>query len=178
MWRFRIQTIRGGGSAAALAGLLVLQAVTAVFFVGDVVADLTFDAFDLHVVLEAMVAVALVVGVVFASRETRRVVEQAERSEAALAAARSAFGELIQARFLQWRLTQAEGDVALLALKGFDTAEIARIRGAAEGTVRAQLTRVYAKAAVSSRAQLVSLFVDELLGEPDTARLAPTAGQG
>ena len=51
----------------------------------------------------------------------------------------------------------------MLALKGFDVAEIAAIRNAASGTVRAQLTRVYAKAEVSSRAQLLSLFIEDLL---------------
>jgi len=53
-----------------------------------------------------------------------------------------------------------------LTLKGFDVAEIAKIRGAAAGTVRAQLTRVYAKASVSSRPQFISLFIEDLLDGP------------
>lgn len=160
----RFQSVKGGGPPAVLAALLVLQALTAVFFVGDVIADLLLESFHLHILLEALVAVALVAGLVFSGREMRRVLEQAKRSNEALAAARGAFGELIQTRFEQWRLTPAEGEVALLALKGFDTAEIAGIRSAAQGTVRAQLTRIYAKAGVSNRTQLVALFVDDLLG--------------
>jgi len=67
------------------------------------------------------------------------------------------------ARFAEWKLTPAEADVAMFALKGCDAAAIAEMRGAATGTVRAQLARVYAKAGVSSRADLVSLFFDDLL---------------
>ena len=72
-------------------------------------------------------------------------------------------GGHIAVRFGEWGLTAAEGDVALFALKGCDAAEIARLRGAAQGTVRAQLSQVYAKAGVSSQAGLVSLFLDDLL---------------
>jgi DNA-binding CsgD family transcriptional regulator len=54
----------------------------------------------------------------------------------------------------------------MLALKGFDVAEMSSIRGTAEGTVRAQLTRIYAKAGATSRPQFVSLFIDDLLAAP------------
>jgi DNA-binding NarL/FixJ family response regulator len=70
---------------------------------------------------------------------------------------------VVAQRFAQWGLTPAEADVALFALKGFDIAGIADLRGAAQGTVRAQLTQVYSKAGVSSRAGLVALFFDDLL---------------
>ncbi|MFN3642142.1 MAG: helix-turn-helix transcriptional regulator [Gemmobacter sp.] len=70
------------------------------------------------------------------------------------------------AQFRAWGLTPAERDVAWLALEGLDTAEIAGRRGAAAGTVRAQLARVYAKAGVSGRAQFAALFVEDLLAGP------------
>jgi DNA-binding CsgD family transcriptional regulator len=66
-------------------------------------------------------------------------------------------------------LTAAEADVALFAIKGCDAAEIAHLRGAALGTVRAQLTRVYAKAGVNSQSALVALFLDELI-DPATMK--------
>jgi DNA-binding NarL/FixJ family response regulator len=44
-------------------------------------------------------------------------------------------------------------------------AEIAGMRGAAQGTVRAQLTKIYSKAGVSGRAQFAAFFVEDLLGE-------------
>ncbi|MEM7498558.1 MAG: helix-turn-helix transcriptional regulator [Pseudomonadota bacterium] len=164
--------------ATALAVVLALQAVAAVFFVGDVLADVTFDGLDLHLVLEGAVAVALIFGVLFGASEMRRVIERTRRSETALSAARGAMTELIAERFADWNLTPAEGEVALLALKGFDVGEIAELRGAAAGTVRAQLARVYAKASVSSRAELLSRFMDDLIagplaGHPAAAEAAP-----
>lgn len=155
-----------GGRTRILAVLLVVQSGAAVFFVADVLADLSTRGWDLHHAFEATVALALVAGVVFGGLEMRRAVDRALRSEAALAAASGALAELIEDHFRQWRLSPAETEVAMLALKGFDVAEIAALRQAAAGTVRAQLTRVYAKAGVSSRAQLISIFIEDLLGGP------------
>lgn len=157
---------RAGRRAFLLAGFLVLQSIAAIFFVGDAVLDFTVNAFSAHMVIEAIIAVVLVAGVVLGALEMRRVIERAERGEAAVAAASGALGELIEVTFEDWGLTAAESEVALLSLKGFDVAEIARIRNAAAGTVRAQLTRVYAKAGVSSRPQLLSLFIEDLLEGP------------
>jgi DNA-binding CsgD family transcriptional regulator len=157
---------KAGGRATLLAGFLVLQSVAAIFFVGDAVLDFASNAFSAHMVIEAIIAIVLVVGVVLGALQMRRVIERAERGEAAVAAASGAFGELVKITFEDWRLTAAESEIALLTLKGFDVAEIARIRGSAAGTVRAQLTRVYSKAGVSSRAQFMSLFLQDLLDGP------------
>jgi DNA-binding CsgD family transcriptional regulator len=95
-------------------------------------------------------------------------------SETALAVASGALAEVIRAEFEDWGLTAAESDVAFLALKGLDGAEIATMRGTAPGTVRAQLTRIYAKAGVANRAQFAALFVEDLLG----GSLMPAADAG
>lgn len=160
----------GDRRAALLAVLLALQALCAVFFVADVVSDFKLDGIDAHNVFEGVIALTLVLGVILGGVEMRRTLERNQRAEAALSAASGAFAELIEERFGQWGLTPAESDVAMLALKGFDVAEIAGFRGAAAGTVRAQLARIYAKAGVSSRTQLVALFIEELLGGPVAPR--------
>jgi DNA-binding CsgD family transcriptional regulator len=69
--------------------------------------------------------------------------------------------------FVLWGLTPAEQDVALFAVKGFTTAEIAGLRGVSEGTIKAQTNAIYRKAGVSGRAQLLSLFIDQLVELPD-----------
>lgn len=155
-----------GGGAGALAFVLALQALAAVFFVGDVAADLAAEGFGPHLALEAAVSAALVAGVGTGAWALRRVIERGRRDRDALSAARGALAEVLRRRFEDWRLTPAEADVALLALKGFDTSEIAALRETAPGTVRAQLARVYAKAEVGQRAQFVALFVEELLDAP------------
>lgn len=155
--------MRGRGRARALTVLLAIQALCAVFFVADVLADFRLGGWLPHTIFEAFVAGALGAGVLLCARELRLVVEDMRRAEAAVSAASGALGEVIAGRFAEWGLTGAESDVALFALKGFDTAEIAELRGAAPGTVRAQLARIYAKAGVASRAGLVALFIEDLL---------------
>lgn len=65
----------------------------------------------------------------------------------------------------------------MLALKGFDIAEIAQLRGAAQGTVRAQMTSIYAKSGTSGRAQFAAFFVEDLLagGVGGSSRRGSTA---
>lgn len=116
-----------------------------------------------HIAVEAVIAFALLAGVFVGAAHVRRLLAEAQRREAALAVAQGALADHIAARFADWGLTGAESDVALFALKGCDVAEIAQLRGAAQGTVRAQLSQVYAKAGVTSQAGLVSLFLEDLL---------------
>ncbi len=149
---------------AALSAFLLVQTVAAVFFVGDVIGDLREDPTSIHFLFEATVTVALVLGVLFGAFTLRRTIEFLRSQEAALDVARGALSDVIARQFLDWALTPAERDVAFLALKGLDVAEIAELRGAAQGTVRAQLTRIYAKAGVSGRAQFAAFFVEDLLG--------------
>ena len=156
----------GRRRTSALAVVIVVQALCAVFFVADVLADFHWVGLDMHTGFEAAVALALVLGVVFGALEMRRTLERTRRAEAALSLASGAFAELVEAYFERWGLTPSEAEVALLALKGFEVAEIAKLRGAAAGTVRAQLTRVYAKSGLSNRTQLVCLFIEDLLDRP------------
>ena len=152
--------------ALTLALVVCLQALCAVFFVADVAADLTWAGLDPHSRFEAVIALALIVGVVFGALEMRRTLLRMRRAETAQAIASSAFADLINSWFANWGLTPAEADVALFTLKGLDTPEIAKLRGAAEGTVRVQLARIYSKAGVSNRGQFTSLFIEELLAAP------------
>lgn len=146
-----------------IAGVVLLQSVATVFFVGDAFADLMEDPSAPHSLLEAFVALALILGVIFAGWQLRIALDRLRAQERALDAARGALADVIEAQFGAWGFTPAERDVGGLALKGLDVADIARIRGAAQGTVRAQLTRIYAKAGVSGRAQFAAWFVEDLL---------------
>ena len=60
-------------------------------------------------------------------------------------------------------LTPAESDVALFAIKGMSTKEIAGMRDSSDGTVKAQTNAIYRKAGVGSRTQLLSLFIDDFM---------------
>ena len=93
----------------------------------------------------------------------RALFREARRQESVLHAARGEMNALIEARFREWDLSRSEAEVALFALKGSSIAEIATMRNAAEGTVRSQLSQVYAKAEVKSQSALTAVFIDDLI---------------
>jgi DNA-binding CsgD family transcriptional regulator len=161
--------------AIAMTIVVALQALAAAVFLADFAADLAAEGWTGHLLAEGVAAIALLVAVVVGALQVRGLIEQARQDDLAVALSRQAVGDLVQRRFAQWRLTGAEADVALFAIKGCDVAEIAQLRGAALGTVRAQLTRVYAKAGVNSQSALVALFLDELI---DPAAFGPRGGRG
>jgi DNA-binding CsgD family transcriptional regulator len=171
----RIRTDRR--RATVLAGILAVQALAAVFFVADVGQDLRWGGWTSHSALEAVVAMALIVGTGFGALHMRQILNRVHQAETAMSIASGELFDLIEARFADWGLTRSEADVALFTLKGLDVADIADARGSAQGTVRAQLTRVYAKAGVSGRGQLTSLFIEDLMTAPgfETAGSKPEA---
>jgi len=67
----------------------------------------------------------------------------------------------------------SEKDVALFAIKGMSTAEIATMRSTSEGTVKAQTNAIYRKAGVTGRSQLLSLFIEDLMRDDGAIRPMP-----
>lgn len=152
--------------------VLVIQTIAAAFFLVDGIDDLIAQAqsgINGEVLLECLVATALVGGVIVGGLHLRSMVNELVRKDSALAKARGALTEHVSLRFSDWELTRGESEVALFALKGCDVADIARLRGAAAGTVRSQLSQIYAKAGVSSQAMFVSLFIEDLLDPATTS---------
>lgn len=150
----------------SLGVVLAVQVFCAVFFIQDVVLDFMWAGITEHALYEASVAIALLIGIGFVALEMRRSLERNKHLEKALDVASGALTKVIETYFEDWGLTDAEAEVALFAIKGFDINEISTIRGTADGTTRAQLTRIYNKAGVANRAQFVSLFIDELIDRP------------
>lgn len=151
--------------------LLALQALACTFFLADLAGDVMTDGLGLHLLIEGVAAAALLIAIVLGAVQVRNLIAAARRDETAVAMAQGALADLIRLRFEDWQLTAAEADVALFALKGFDVGEIARFRGSAAGTVRAQLARVYVKAGVESRSGLVALFLEDLIALPPPERV-------
>jgi DNA-binding CsgD family transcriptional regulator len=159
-WNWRSMTV---------AGVMALQGMAAVYLV--IHAGGEFLAGEANGFVELIAAASLLGGILIGLHLIRRLVMEARNAELARAVASGALGELITDNFTQWDLTSAEADVALFALKGFETAEIARLRQSAASTVRVQLGKVYEKAGVSSRAEFQSLFLEDLMGEPVPPRV-------
>ncbi len=151
--------------ATIIAGLILLQALSALFFIGDVIADFRAVGHldNPHLLLESVAAVALIAGVIFLMVELRGLLSRMSDMQTGLDIAHGHLAEVIEGFFEDWNLTNAERDVALMILKGLDNDAIARVRNTASGTVRAQATNIYAKSSTDGRAQFISLFVEELL---------------
>ena len=60
--------------------------------------------------------------------------------------------------------------MALFAIKGMSTPEIAALRNTSEGTVKAQTNAIYRKAGVTGRPQLLSLFIEDLIDPPQSQK--------
>jgi DNA-binding CsgD family transcriptional regulator len=154
-----------GGRPAVLALVLMLQTSAAVFFVTNVLSEWREDGLGPHLWIQGLVTLALIFGVVLGALELRRALSHQQDQNATIAKASGAMHGVIHAQFDSWNLSRAERDVAYLALKGLDVAEIANARQAAPGTVRAQLSSIYTKAGISGRAQFAAHFVEDLLAE-------------
>lgn len=153
-----------------LTGILAVQAMCTVFFVVDILIN-DFGPFahsapwNLRDVAQIAAACGLVLGVVLGAFALQRQRAMNRKMQAQIRAASSAFQALVEERFEEWRLTPAERDVAVFALKGLSLADMARLRETSEGTIKAQTAAIYRKAGVSGRAQLLSLFLDDLMDD-------------
>lgn len=150
--------------------LLVVQVFCAVFFVSDIllgVIGLQTEpiSWQTRELLEVGAALGLVLGAALGAVALRRSLRLRRKVEGQLRLASGAFMEILEERFGEWGLTPSEKDVALFAIKGLSTQEIAALRATSEGTVKAQTNAIYRKAGVSGRPQLLSLFIEDLMGE-------------
>lgn len=150
--------------------VLILQVICAVFFVGEIVISI-FGlrvepiSWQLYEFIEIGAAVGLTVGVAVGVMALRQAQARSAKAEESLRLARTAFQDLLEEYFAEWDLTPAERDVAIFAIKGFSTSDMAEMRGVSEGTIKAQTASIYRKAGVSGRPQLLSVFIDELVAE-------------
>jgi DNA-binding CsgD family transcriptional regulator len=162
---------------AALFALFAVQALCALFFVSDILSSMfglrnTPLAWELREFLEIGAALGLVLGLILGGLVLRRSFRDRALAEERLRRASGAFMDLLEERFAEWALTPAESDVALFAIKGLSTAEIASLRGTSEGTIKAQTNAIYRKAGVTGRPQLLSLFIEDLMRSDGTGRPA------
>ena len=165
-----------------IAVILIVQTLCALFFVSDILSaffgfSTTPLPWEIREVMEIFAAFGFVVGVVLGAVLLRLATADRHRAELQLRRASSAFMQLLAERMAEWGLTPAERDVALFAIKGLSTAEIAALRATSEGTIKAQTNAIYRKAGVTGRAQLISLFIEDLIDKDaiaatDTSRPA------
>lgn len=160
-----------------IAAILVVQAICAVFFVSDVMSSLvgirsTPISWVYREYIEIGASFGLILGLGLGGYVLAQALRGKRVAEDRLRRASGAFMGLLEERFVEWSLTPAERDVALFAIKGMSTAEIAVLRATSEGTVKAQTNAIYRKAGVTGRSQLLSLFIEDLMRDEGVLRPA------
>jgi len=159
--------------------IFFVQIVCAVFFVSDIVMTVLGIraapiAWHVREMLEIGASVGLILGVVLGAIALTRSHKRSRVSEEKLRLVSSAFVDVIEEKFSEWKLTLAEKDVALFLIKGLSTQEISGLRNTSEGTVKAQTNAIYRKSGVTGRPQFLSLFIDDLMADvPLPERIEP-----
>ncbi|OOY30545.1 LuxR C-terminal-related transcriptional regulator [Thioclava sp. F36-6] len=156
--------------AVLVGAILLFQAVCALFFISDILLSV-FGLYPAPIswqnreILELGAAIGLVLGLALGAFALAGALREGARAKARLRRATSAFEDLLEERFSDWGLTAAEREVALFAIKGLSTAEIAALRETSEGTAKAQSAAIYRKAGVNGRGALLSLFVEDMMDQ-------------
>lgn len=157
-------------TGAAVVGLMLVQGACAAFFLVDILNDYLEQPgggwADWHHFIELLANIGLVAAILFEGTYLARLLKRQAEADRALSVASGALHDVMEGYFDDWGLTPSEADVARFAIKGFAIAEIAGLRGSAEGTVKTHLNAIYRKAGVPGRTQLVNLLIEELLGGP------------
>ena len=165
-----------------LLGTMLLQFLLAAAFVSDFIIDYfrlraTAPSYTFRELMQIAGGLGLLLAIVLNGVLLSMIVRRGLRLERAVRLASGAFQELLDGHFDDWGLTPSERYVALLAIKGFSNGEIAAMLDKSEGTVKAQSNAVFRKAGVSGRVQLMSHFMDELIGEPLLRQRRMTTGE-
>jgi DNA-binding CsgD family transcriptional regulator len=152
---------------------LALSTVCTAFFAIDVAGDMLFDGHfpggNLHHLLEIFVVIVSASALTYHVFEISKFFTKHEKISNQMRVASGEFADVLEELFATWQLTPAERDVAMLLVKGVGFKELADLRNAKEGTVKAQANAIYRKAGVSGRHELVALFLDELLQQVETS---------
>jgi DNA-binding NarL/FixJ family response regulator len=143
-----------------------------IFFVFDLASDIYERAIantapsliDLtHLFFEVFSALALILAIRILVRQLRWLQARNVKQSESLRLLRGEMDSFVRGKFDEWNLTSAERDIAMYMLKGMSIAEIASARSTAEGTVKAQTSNIFRKTGVTTRMELMSLFMDEFL---------------
>lgn len=155
---------------AAIGAVLGFQALCLAILLFDVSREMLQFGWGALVAMnllpELLAALGLGGSMPFMAAALVRMRARQDQLERGLSVASGALSGMIEGYFATWGLTPAEQAVATYTIKGYAIAEVATLRGSAEGTVKTHLNAIYRKAGVAGRTQLVSLLIEDLMRGP------------
>lgn len=148
--------------------VLPLQLASSLFFALKLMSDILlwrapFIPWQIQEFLEVAASLGLLVGMASSLALAWKSVQRLRRIEGQLDAVSGQFQQHLEKQFTEWGLTRTERQVAILVVKGFSNAEIARFRNTSESTIKSQLSSVFRKAQLTTRQQLVSCVIEDLV---------------
>lgn len=160
------------GSRASLIAVLSvvagIQLISTFFFLYVIISDLFMTQWfiipwGIQELLEVFSAIGMLLGVVMSLLLIYFLGTRANRLDGQVRAVAGDFQKFVEKQFDQWQLTQTERHVAILVMKGFSNSEISRMRGTTESTVKSQLTSIFRKTGLTSRQQLTTHMIEDIL---------------
>lgn len=148
---------------------LIVYCISLIAFMVDFLSEVTgwklLSALPwiLHEIFTLMTLAGFCVGMYFIARSYRLAASNTRFLMKQLDVAKGEFQSGVDGYLDQWGLSKAEKDIALLTIKGMTISEIAEIRQTKQSTIKTQSSAIYRKSGVSSRTQLVSMLIEELL---------------
>ncbi|WP_457935420.1 helix-turn-helix transcriptional regulator [Mesorhizobium sp. 10J20-29] len=145
-----------------------VQALGALFFVGDLWSDILGLRSEpipwmWQEYIQVLASAGLIVGVLVSGIFLRLSLRRISRMGRQIEVVSGNFQTHLLALFEEWNFSPSEQAVAIYAMKGFTNNEIAVLRGTTTATIKSQMNSVFRKSGLSSRQQLGSFLVEELL---------------
>jgi DNA-binding CsgD family transcriptional regulator len=150
---------------------IVVLGFCGLFFTIDVVMDffstvespLNPNTSLMHFFIESLASISII-GVIFLLMDYIKITIQREQQmQESVDQLKNGVSHVITRHLESLELSPAELEIGQLIIKGYNLNEIADLRGTSLGTVKAQSHSVYQKANISSRADLLSQCLEEIL---------------
>ncbi len=152
----------------ALYALLALQIIGSAFFMWSLWSEILgfrHEAlpWEYQELIQMLASLAMALGAAVGVGYVRSTHRRLDRVNIQMKALAGQFHEHVAVQFDHWGLSKSEQTIATYTMKGFSNAEIAKLRGTSESTIKSQLNAIYRKTGLSNRQQLTTFFVEELL---------------
>ena len=154
--------------------VLFLQVLSCIFFTYDVIKDISehtlhripySEADAIHTSFEFLAVIGLLFGSISMWNSLQTSIHSNIKAIETINIQKGYFDEVAQARYVEWKFTKSEMDVARLILRGLSLKEIAVARNVSIGTVKSQTNAILKKSGTENRAGFLGLFIDEFLDE-------------